>query len=277
MRTRQDGGDEALPRPSLEDEATLGPNPEDAEAEDDLENPEADADEAGGDDAGTDGDETEGPEAEDDVTPPPRRGGGSQTIRAQRARAQAAERRAEEAERRIAALESAQRQPPIDPQAVQRAEQEWLENLEMMTPSQQAQAVIERGRREFGGALNQLRFEQQDLADQTRFDASCNRYPHREAYRDRVETYRREQLARGYVLSREDAFHLLYARDIEAKAMRAAPRQRAAAAARVNGQQTRPTGARSNIAPQGRRPAAGSLADIEAQLDAAIARGEEVF
>ncbi len=266
-----------IPRgtPALEEEAAGAQTPEDADVEE-LENPEAEADGEGGDADGDDGEE-EGPEAEDDVAPEPRRGGGSQTIRAQRARAQAAERRAEEAERRIAALESVQRQPAIDPQAIQRAEQEWLANLEMMTPAQQAQAVIERGRREFGGALQQLRFEQQELRDQTTFDSACARSPTRAAYRDRVEDYVQAQRRAGFYITREDAYYLVMGKDVDAKASKARPPQQRAAAARVDAQRARPTGGRSNIAPQGRRPAPGSLADVEAQLDAAIARGEQVF
>jgi hypothetical protein len=262
-------------------EADLGPNEalEDGEI---LEDAEVDADEAGGDE-GVDDEQEEGPEAEDDVdpAPAPRRGGGSQTIREQRRRAQEAERRAAEAERRVQHLEQQVQTIATrfqqDPQAQARAEQEWLQQLEMMPPAQAYQAVIQRGRQEFGGALQQLRMEQHELADQARYEASCARSPTRDAYRDRVEQYRAEQRRAGFVIGREEAFHLLYGRDLEARANKARPAQQRAGQRNIARQQTRPTGARSTVSPQSRRPAPGSLEADEALINAAIARGESVF
>ncbi len=122
-----------IPRqPALEDEADLGQIEEGDDATEVDEGAEAQGDDEGGDDAG---DEEEAPEDEDvDAEPPaPRRGGGSQTIRAQRARAQAAERALAEKEREIAELRGFQagatsRQQQADPQAQARAEQEWWAN-----------------------------------------------------------------------------------------------------------------------------------------------------
>ncbi len=277
MRTRQDGGEAASREPLVDEEPGLGEIEEDEGAEDP--GAETEGDQAGGE---PDGDEeAEAEEGDEDVAaePPPRRGGGSQTIRAQRARAQEAERKAAalEAELRGYQAGATARQPAADPQAAARAEQEWYQSLELMAPAQQLQAVMQRGRQEFGQALQQLQFNQNDLADQTRFEASCARSPIRDAYREKVEKYRQENLRRGFVISREEAFHLIYGRELEGKSNRVAPRQRREAAQRVAGQRTRPTGARSNMAPGGRRPAAGSAEADWATIDAAVARGEKVF
>ncbi len=278
MRTRQDGGDEALPRePVIDEEADLG----EIEEGDDAAEVDEGAEAQGDDEGGADGDdEEEGPEAEDDVgeQPAPRRGGGgSQAVRAQRARAQAAEQRAQAAEARIAALEQTQRQPAYDPAAAQRAEAEWLQSLSMLPQEQALQAVMQRGRQEVGGALQQLRIEQQELADQARYEASCARSPTREAYRDKVEQYRAQQRRAGFVIGREEAYHLLLGRDTEARAARVAPRQRGEAAGRVAAQRTRPTGARSNMVARGRRPQPGSEeADLAAIRDA-DARGIKIW
>jgi hypothetical protein len=278
MRTRQDGGDDALPRePVIDEGADLGEIEEGDDAAEVDEGGETEGDDEGRDDG--DGEE-EGPEAEDDVgeQPAPRRGGGgSQAVRAQRARAQAAEQRAQAAEARIAALEQTQRQPAYDPAAAQRAEAEWWQNYEVQTPVVQAQLLQQRARQEFGGALQQLRLEQQELADQARYEASCARSPTREAYRDKVEQYRAQQRRAGFVIGREEAYHLLLGRDTEARAARVAPRQRGEAAARVRGQQTRPTGARSNMAARGRRPAAGSAEADAAAIAEADARGIKIW
>jgi hypothetical protein len=279
MRTRQDGGDEALPRERIVDEGADGEIEEGDDAAEVDEGGEAEGDDEGGD-AG-DGEE-EGPEAEDDVEPAPRRGGGSQTIRAQRARAQAAEARAAAVERELAELRGFQagatsRQQQPDPRAAQQAEQEFYASLEMLSPAEAHRAVVQRGRQEFGQALQQLQFNQQDLADRTEFAASCAASPTRAAYREKVEDYRQSQLRRGFVIGREEAYHLLLGKDVEARANRAAPRQRQQAAARLNGQQTRPTGARSNMAAHGRRPAPGSAEADAAAIAEADARGIKIW
>jgi nucleoid-associated protein YgaU len=128
-----------------------------------------------------------------------------------------------------------------------------------------------------GAALQQLRIEQQELADQARYEASCARSPTREAYRDKVEQYRAQQRRAGFIIGREEAYHLLLGRDTEARAARVRPGQQRAAAARVAGQRTQPTGARSNMAARGRRPQPGSEeADLAAIRDA-DARGIKIW
>src|ERR1700688_805443 len=270
MRTRPDGGGET---PPVGEEPGVG----EEEIVDDTEGAGAEDEGAQGD-AGGDAGEDE-PQAEDEEVvgePAPRHGGGSQTIRAQRARAQEAERKAAalEAELRGYQAGAAARQPAPDPQAAVRANAEFYQSLQYMSEEQKFEAVVNRERQQIGAVIQQLQFNQNDLADQTRFEASCARSPVREAYREKVEAYRQQQLRRGFICSREEAFYLVYGPDVEARANKTRPGQTRAAAARVAGQRTAPTGARSNVSPGGRRPQPGSAEADWTAFNAAVARGE---
>jgi len=269
-----------IPRqPAPEDEVDLGPQ-EDTDAADEIETVE----DAGDDDAGDGEGEDEGGEDEEvlaEEPPAPRRGGGSQTIREQRARAQEAERRAQEAEQRVQALErqvqTIATQVQHDPQAQARVEQEWQQRLEMMTPGEQAQAIIQRGRQEFGAALQQVQFQANDRADKQAYDAEARVNPIFKKYQPEVERVLAAERAQGRNPDREVILDVLYGREMRQRATRAAPAQRRAGAARVAGQQTRPTGARSTATAASRRPAPGSPEDDDRIIAEAIARGEKVF
>ncbi len=226
-----------------------------------------DADES---DAG-DGSETDGldegqEEEAGDVTPP-RGGGGAATPRSLRARAQQAERELAE-ERRLRAeaegrwqgLQSARTQ---DPQAAERARAQERALLEQMSPLEQLEYVRQQERQAVGNAFQAMRLEMFDATDQQRYDAMAARSPMRDRYRTRVEdAYRQERAAGNIRISREAVFHYLLGKDAEERAMRAAPGQRRAAAQRVAGQQTRPTGARGDAGGSG--PRRGSNDSIEA-------------
>jgi hypothetical protein len=227
-----------------------------------------------------DGNPIEAGTGHDDVTPQPRRGGGSETIRAQRRRAQEAEARTAALEREIAELRGFQQGAAarqVDPQAAARAEQEFYLSLETMAPAQAYQTLMQRGQQQVGTALQQLRYEQQELADQTRFDASCARLPIRESFRERVETYREQQRRAGFYIGREDAYYLLLGKEMEARGNRARPAQQRAAQNRVASQRTQPTGARGDAARGARRPQPGSIEHDEMLVQDAIRRGESVF
>ena len=275
-RTRiSDAGGETVP---VEEEIDLGTEDTETEVDESLE---ADADEAGGNaDDGQEGQDEEG--QEDDVAPEPspRRGGGSETIRAQRRRAQEAEARTAALEREIAELRGFQQGTAarqVDPQAAARAEQEFYLSLETMAPAQAYQTLMQRGQQQVGTALQQLRYEQQELIDQTRFDASCARSPTRESFREKVETYREQQRRAGFYIGREDAYYLLLGKEMEARSNRARPAQQRAAQNRVASQRTQPTGARGDAARGARRPQPGTIEHDEMLVQDAIRRGESVF
>src|SRR4249920_2406507 len=158
-------GAEADATPPVEDEV-LGP--EDV-TEDEVEDVQADADADGGD--GVDADGQEGEEGQEDEVadepPAPRRGGGSETIRAQRRRAQEAEERATRLERELAearGFQQGMQARQVDPQAAARAEQEFYQRLSMLPPEEAHREVIQRGRQEFGAALQQIEFRSNDRA-----------------------------------------------------------------------------------------------------------------
>ena len=208
-------------------------------------------------------------EDEGEAEPAPRRrGGGSPAVRAQRARAQAAERRATEAERRLADVERQVqefRRQPADPAAVQRAAAERAERRRLMSPDELAADITQELSGQFGTALQTLHFQHADALDQQRFESSAVRSAVRARYTERVEEALRAERAQGRNHSREALFKYLYGEDMEKRATRAAPAQRRAGAARVAGQTVRPAGTRSDSVP-GRRPAPGSDAHDDAVL-----------
>ncbi len=239
------------------------------------------ADEGDATDGETDGDD-EGEDEEVEAEPAPRRGGGSQTVREQRRRRQEAERELAEERRqrqedrqRLALLEQRVTQP--DPQAAARAEQEWYQSLELLSPADMARQVMARGRQEVGRALQNIQFQANDRADKQAYDAQARINPIFKRFQPEVERVLAAERAAGRNPDREVILDVLYGREMRARAERAAPGQRRAGAARGAAQRTGPTGAKSTLKPGGRRPAPGSIEADEALVAAAIARGERVF
>jgi hypothetical protein len=271
----------AEPDPSevVEEDFTLGPEDEpvpEIEPEVDADgNPiEPELDE--------DGDPIE-PEPEDEIREPaPRRsGGGSQTIKAQRRARQDAETetarlRQENAELRGYQAGITQRQP-ADPQAAARADQEWYASLEMMPPAQAYQAIVQRERQAIGAELNQREFRANERADKQAYDATARTSKVHQQYRSQVESTLAAERAQNRNPEREVILKYLVGNDVLERANRAAPAQRTGAARRVAGQQTRPTGARGDVARTGRRPQPGTPEHDDMVVQDAIRRGESVF
>ena len=263
------------------EEEVLGP--EDATEDEDAQ---GQADGAGGE--GLDDVEPEPDEAEErqedevaDEPPAPRRsGGGSETIRAQRRARQEAEERAARLERELAearGFQQGMQARQVDPQAQARAEQEFYASLELMPPAQAYQAIVARERQNVGTALQQIEFRSNDRADKQSYDIAARTSRVHQQYRSQVEQTLASERAAGRNPDREVILKFLVGNDVLERASRAAPAQRNGAAARVASQQTRPTGARGDVAAKGRRPQPGSLEADIALVEAAIARGESVF
>jgi len=274
-RTR---GAEAETTELVEEEIVLGPEDADTQVDEDGQ---ADADEAGGD---ADGDEQEGEgeEAEDEIAaePAPRRGGGSETIRAQRRRAQEAEERATRLERELAEARGFQngvQARQVDPQAAARAEQEFYASLELMQPAQAYQAIVARERQLVGAHLQQVEFRSNDRADKQAYDIAARSSRVHQQYRSQVEQTLAAERAQGRNPDREVILKYLVGNDVLDRANRAAPAQRNGAARRVAAQQSRPTGARGDAGRGQRGPAPGSMEHDEALLNDAIRRGVNVF
>ena len=275
-RTR---GAEADATPPVEEEV-LGP--EDA-TEDEVEDVQADADADGGD--GVDADGQEGEEGQEDEVadepPAPRRsGGGSETIRAQRRARQEAEAEAARLRQELAEARGFQQgiqARQVDPQTAARAEQEFYQRLSMLPPEEAHREVIQRGRQEFGAALQQIEFRSNDRADKQAYDIAARTDPLARKYQAQVEQILSDERRQGRNPDRETILDVLVGRETREKARAATPGQRNGAARRVASQQTRPTGARGDVAAKGRRPQPGSLEADIALVEAAIARGESVF
>ncbi len=249
-RTR--GGD-ADPVDVVEEEFELGPEEED----DSDEAASGEVDGEGGEDA--DGDDGgEGQETEEDVTaepPAPRRGGGSQTIREQRRRAQEAEERAAKAERELAEARGFQQgiaARQVDPQAAARAEQEFYASLEMMPPAQAYQALMHRGQQQIGAVIQGVEFRANERADKQAYDIACRTSPARERYRAQVEQILASERSQGRNPEREVIYRHLLGDEVDRKMSAAASKQRTGAARRVASQRTQPTGARGDVAAKGR-------------------------
>lgn len=265
----------------VEEEIVLGPEDE---AEVDGENPEAEGDEGGGDAEGDADVGEEGQGEEEDVLgeqPAPRRGGGSQTIREQRRRAQEAEARAAQLERELAearGFQNGMQARQVDPQAAARAEQEFFQSLDLLPPAQAYQALMQRGEQRIGAVVQNLQFQTNDRIDKQTYDFAARTSKVHQQYRSQVETTLAAERAQGRNPDREVILKFLVGNDVLERANRVAPAQRNAAARRVAGQQTRPTGARGDVAARGRgRLVPGTPEHDDWLVNEAIKRGESVF
>ncbi len=273
-RTR---GAEADSIETQDEEIVLGP--EDEEVLDPT--LEDEGDDAGGDDA--EGDGEEGEEAEEDVIaepPAPRRGGGSQTIREQRRRAQEAETRAATLERELAEARGFQQgitARQADPQAAARAEQEFYASLEMMAPAQAYAELMRRGQAQVGTALQQIEFRANERADKQNYDIAARTSKVHQQYRSQVESTLAAERAQGRNPDREVILKYLVGNDVLERAGRAAPAQRNGAARRVASQRTQPTGARGDVARGGRRLVPGTPEHDDWLVAEGIRQGRNVF
>ena len=271
-RTADAGEGEGL----VEEEIDLGPEDDPTETD---EAPEGDGDEAGGD-ADDEAEEGEGEEGLAEP-PAPRRGGGSETVRALRRRAQEAEERAATRERELAEARGFQQglqTRQADPQAAQRAEQEFYASLEMMQPAQAYQALMQRGQGQVAAALQQVEFRSNDRADKQAYDIAARSSKVHRDYRDQVEKILASERAQNRNPDREVILKVLIGGDVLERMSRAAPGQRAAGAARIASQRTRPTGAGSDAGRGGnRRPQPGTPEHDEMLVMQGLREGRNLF
>jgi hypothetical protein len=145
-----------------------------------------------------------------------------------RVRAELDRERAQNADlvRRIAALEARPAQPPPDPQAQQREENEFRQSLENMLPHEAALAVAARSERRMQAQLAQVAlqgFDRGDTADWRRLQTT-NRAAARHA--PEVERVLQQRRAMGdYTLGRRDILAYLVGQEVLSRP-EAAPRPR---------------------------------------------------
>ena len=238
------------------------------EVEDDLADNDI-IDNEGGDEAdeGQDADlgeeEAEAGEDQDEAqarVEPRRRSSARDTITTLRRRAQEAETRLADLERRVTAPAPVQQ---VDPQAQARADAaEDRRMRDELAPSDYVVWRAERDQRNYQNQLFQMELRNADRFDQSNFRQLKASNPAAARLEPRVEAMLSAARAQGmYALTREDCFYRIYGEELANRARQQAPRQRAAAARRVQGQTTRPANARGDVARSG-----GNRVDADEQL-----------
>ena len=226
-------------------------------------------------------DEEEPPEPppEDDGEPVAPQQGRAQT-RIQRLERERDEARQQAAELRgyRQALEQRQTAPVADPYAQQRQLEQLAQRwAEMDMNGQHAQARQEQlqvfQQQLQNNAVNQQIAFREEL-DRNSYEAKASVSATHQRYAQEVEREVAAMRARGILdIKRQDVLERLVGRDALARAAKAAPGQRRAAASRVASQQTRPAGARSDGARTGGRPQPGSAEDDERIIAEGFAAG----
>jgi hypothetical protein len=180
------------------------------------------------------------------------------TFKILRSRAQEAERAltAERSERealnrRLADLEIRQRQP--DPAQLAREQAEEEARVEMMTPAQVARYYAEKTRRDVAQVISGQSFTIQDRIDKQTFDADVRNNPLLARVAPRVEQVLAEERRAGRNTDRLIVAKYLLGDEMMTRHQTGAPRQRKAAAGRVNGQGGRPVNGAGDAQRQGGR------------------------
>lgn len=214
-------------------------------------------------------------EVEEEVIPA-RGGGGAATPRNLRARAQQAERERDELRQQQAQdrarLQALEQRVLNDPGAAARAAAEERDRIAVMTPDEVSRYYYEKGTREFGGAIQALQMQTQELLDKQAYDAASRSSPLHQRYRSQVEQVLAFERAQGRSTTREVILDYLIGKDVRERSSVVAPKQRVAAAQRVAAVQARPTGGRGDVA-AARRLVPGSAAADDAAIDAARRAG----
>jgi hypothetical protein len=153
-----------------------------------------------------------------------------------------AKRRAEAAEQRLALIEQAQHQNMNRESAAQREQR-----LAMMDPDQRVQFLLQEQAQSFRSEINAIRFEAQDSADRTAFEALCARNPVAAKHHEKVEAELQRLRAAGQTAPRTTILKYV----IGDSALAATPRARNKAAQAAAGnrarQVARPASGRSDV------------------------------
>ncbi len=185
------------------------------------------------------------PDADDE--PPARRPSrANQRIQALDARAKAAEERAERAER--TAMEAAARVNQANQGDYMR---QRGEALAQMDADQRAQFLINEGQQQTNAALQQIRFESQDMADKASFESLCARNPTAAKLKQKVEDTLAQLRASGMTAPRETILERELGKAALANAGRATNKATKTAAANRERQQASPGTGRSDVAARG--------------------------
>ncbi len=166
-----------------------------------------------------------------------------------RTRAQEAEARSAEYERRLAALETRQTAPPPDPAAEQRRMEAEYERLAMLPPQDMVRELHGLVRREFSQGLNNVALQSAERADLAEYARFMEQHPGLKRYTPQIEQTVRDLRAQGVTGINRIAiakFHWADA-NLERAAVQNG-RQRRQGAANVARQTVRPASGRGDLA-----------------------------
>ncbi len=226
------------------------------------------ADEGETEDEGGEDDEGEGDEAGaggEAEQPAPVKARSAATIAVQEAKRIAKEAKAE-ADATRAELTRLQQERQGRTTAEQQAER--AARLELMSPDEKTNFLLNEQEQRFSGAFNQLRFEQADTRDQTRFEAVCARKPHFAAIADEVEAELAKMRRNGATAPRETiALYLIGKKADERASKGGKAKQAAKGAGRVQSQRVAASSGRSDVQSGNQRRGGGEAAARRARLE----------
>lgn len=230
----EDGGDTGE---TVEQEADAGEVPEGGEGED--ETPE---------DQGPDVLGEEGEDAEVDAEPARRPSRAQSRIQTLTTKARESEERATKVERELADMRAEQRLR--DQRAQQESPEAKAQRRALMDPMDVMREDLRESEQRTQHLLHQQALHTQETNDKLTYDATLRELPHLKKYDGEVEKIRLEQQAQGRFVPREVLLDLAIGRAARAAAVKAAPKARAAGAAKVAAQQSRPAATKGDAASQ---------------------------
>jgi hypothetical protein len=207
-------------------------------------------------------DETEAEEPEPTQT----RTRSNDTIRSLRARAQSAERKIDEFQRRLDEQQMQPRvqQPQVDPLLLQQRQREEEAQVQQLPYEQQIAYWRNRDQQENNRRFAQLQLQSFDQFDTANFNQLKRSEPAAARLAPEVERVLQQQRAQGnYSFSRENIYDYLLGQETRRRATQQAGRQRTAGAGRVARQTTAPASGRGDMA---RAPGNGRAADADERL-----------
>ncbi len=140
--------------------------------------------------------------------------------------------------------------------------------LELMSPDEKTNFLLNEQEQRFSGAFNQLRFEQADTRDQTRFENVCARKPHMAAIADEVEAELTKMRRNGATAPRETiALYLIGKKADERASKGGKAKQAAKGASRVQSQRVAAPSGRSDVRGGDQRRSGGEAAARKARLE----------
>jgi hypothetical protein len=230
----------------------------------DLPEPEDELDQEVEEEPTEDSEEPEPLETEPEEAPaePPRRERGGRANE----RIRQLNRERNELRERLARLEGqvSVHQAPQQPQVSQaELDRQEAEQLQLMSPDQQARYFSQKTERAVSQALLQHQVQTADQIDRLAFDRFCERYPAAERLTRQVEDVLAGERRAGRNPSRETVVKYLLGDELLKRGTRAAGEQRRTGRQRIAREQSRPGNARSTAAPQGRSRSNGEMSDAD--------------